>query len=60
LVIKSSAGLQAFRSGTEYEYSNLRYAFRTLIAPHVDMNQVKQVIAQSLFVPEADDVPLGP
>ncbi len=44
----------------KYEYSNLRYAFRTLIAPHVDMNQVKRVIAQSLFVPEADDVPLGP
>jgi Putative metallopeptidase len=44
----------------KYEYANLRYAFRTLVMPHVDADQVKKVVAQSLFVPEADDIPLGP
>ncbi len=44
----------------KYEYANLRHAFRTLIMPHVDANQVKKVIALSLFVPEKDDIPLGP
>jgi hypothetical protein len=44
----------------KYEYSKLRYAFRTLIVPHVDMGQVKKVIAQSLFLPEEEDIQLGP
>jgi hypothetical protein len=44
----------------KYEYSNLRYAFRALIMPHVDTGQVKKVIALSLFVPEEEDIPLGP
>jgi hypothetical protein len=44
----------------KYEYSNLRYAFRALIMPHVDTDQVKKVIALSLFVPEEEDIPLGP
>ena len=37
----------------KYEYSNLRYAVRTLITPHVDMDKVRQVIAQS-FQPEGN------
>ena len=35
----------------KYEYSNLRYAFRNLITPHVDMDKVREVIAKS-FQPE--------
>jgi hypothetical protein len=37
----------------KYEYSNLRYAFRALIRPHIDMDKAREVIAQS-FQPEAN------
>jgi hypothetical protein len=37
----------------KYEYSNLRYAFRTLITPHVDMDKAREVIARS-FQPEGN------
>jgi Putative metallopeptidase len=40
----------------EYEYSNLRYAIRTLITPHVDMDKAREVIAKS-FQPEANNRP---
>jgi hypothetical protein len=42
----------------KYEYSNLRYAFRTLIVPHVDMDKVKEVIAW--FDPEGNEPQPGP
>ena len=32
-----------------YEYSNLRYAFRTLIGPHIDKDLAKKVIDRSWF-----------
>jgi hypothetical protein len=37
----------------KYEYSNLRYAFRKMITPHIDMDKAREVIAKS-FVPEAN------
>jgi hypothetical protein len=38
----------------KYEYSNLRYAFRTLIMPHIDMERARDVLARSWFaVPDA-------
>jgi hypothetical protein len=37
----------------KYEYSNLRYAFRTLITPHVDQEKARQVIEKS-FLPDGN------
>jgi hypothetical protein len=50
---------QARAKVCKYEYSNLRYAFRTLIDPHLDMDKVRQVIARS-FNPEGDEPAPGP
>jgi len=37
----------------KYEYGNLRYAFRKMITPHVDLDRARQVIEKS-FLPEAN------
>jgi len=37
----------------QYEYSNLRYAFRALIRPHIDMDKAREVLAKS-FEPEGN------
>ena len=42
----------------KYEYSNLRYAIGALIRPHVDMDKVREVIAQA-FQPEGNARPSG-
>jgi hypothetical protein len=51
LVVDNDYLPQARAKYCKYEYSNLRYAVRTLITPHVDMDKVREVIAQS-FQPE--------
>jgi len=37
----------------KYEYGNLRFAFRKMIAPHIDMDRAREVIEKS-FQPEAN------
>jgi len=37
----------------KYEYGNLRYAFRKMITPHVDLARAREVIDKS-FLPEAN------
>ena len=37
----------------KFEYGNLRFAFRKMIAPHIDMDRARQVIDKS-FLPEAN------
>ena len=37
----------------KYEYGNLRFAFRKMIAPHIDMDRAREVIDRS-FQPEAN------
>ena len=53
LVVDNDYLPQARAKVCKYEYSNLRYALRTLITPHVDMDKVREVIARS-FQPEAN------
>jgi len=38
----------------KYEYGNLRYAFRKMIAPHIDMAKAREVIDKS-FRPEGNE-----
>jgi hypothetical protein len=33
----------------KYEYSNLRYAFRTMIGPHIDQEKARKVLSMALF-----------
>jgi hypothetical protein len=40
-----------------YEYSNLRYAFRTLIAPHVDKELAQKVIKKTWLPVQSSAVP---
>jgi hypothetical protein len=37
----------------KYEYGNVRFAFRKMITPHIDMDRARQVIDRS-FLPEAN------
>ncbi len=37
----------------KYEYSNLRYAIKTLIGPHIDATLAEKVVAIHLFTPPA-------
>ena len=37
----------------KYEYSNLRYAFRTVIGPHIDQEKARQVLERT-WLPEAN------
>ncbi len=42
----------------KYEYGNLRYAFRRMISPHIDMARAREVIDKS-FLPEGNARPPG-